>query len=72
MHFYLWQCPIDPSHIKKADDQLNATRMNVGPAGKQPSLRDTVWNEQVQRMVCWDGKPKFMQERGVDTKGGQS
>ena len=47
--------------------------MDVGPGGKQPSLRDTVWNGQVQRMVLEDGRPEgkrmkiVLQERSVDT-----
>ena len=32
-----------PSHRKVADDVLNADRINVGPGGKQPKMRDTVW-----------------------------
>ena len=45
--------------------------MNVGPGGKQPKMRDTVWGGAVQRLVDDDGVPKGMrivlQERGVDT-----
>ena len=62
-----------PSHRKVADDALNADRMNVGPGGKQPKMRDTVWGGQIQKLVDDEGIPKGMkivlQERGVDTTG---
>ena len=62
-----------PSHRKVADDALNADRMNVGPGGKQPVMRDTVWEGQVQKMVDACGIPKGMkiilEERGIDTRG---
>ena len=60
-----------PSHRKVADDALNADRMNVGPGGKQPKMRDAWWGGEVQKMVNEDGIPKGMrhilEERGVDT-----
>ena len=47
--------------------------MNVRPGGKQPIMRETVFNGEVQQMVLLDGRPKGMkmvlQERGVDTNG---
>lgn len=47
--------------------------MNVGVGGKQPILRDTVWNGEIQHLVLEDGRPKGMkmvlQERGIDTSG---
>ena len=62
-----------PSHRTIADNQLNVDKMNVSSGGKQPVMRDTVWNGNVQRMVLDDGKPKGMkivlEERGVDTHG---
>ena len=62
-----------PSHKKVADDQLDAEKMNVGVGGKQPILRDTVWNGEIQHLVLEDGRPKGMkmvlQERGIDTRG---
>ena len=62
-----------PSHRKIADNQLNVDKMNVSSGGKQPVMRDTVWNGNVQRMVLDDGRPKGMKiilkERGVDTHG---
>eukprot|EP00731_Ephydatia_muelleri_P008066 Em0004g404a len=57
--------------MKIADNQLNVDKMNVSSGGKQPVMRDTVWNGNVQRMVLDDGRPKGMKiilkERGVDT-----
>ena len=62
-----------PSHKKYTEDSLNVDRMNVRPGGKQPKLRDTVFNGQIQSMVLEDGQPKGMklvlEERGVDTTG---
>lgn len=47
--------------------------MNVRPGGKQPVMRDTIWNDCVQKMSLPDGTPKglkrVMQERGVDCSG---
>jgi hypothetical protein len=65
------------SHAKLADDTLNAANMNLNPDGKQPIMRNTSFNEQIQSMVFPDnyldeklrGKPKGMkiilQERGL-------
>ena len=62
-----------PSHRKVADDTPNADKMNVGPGGKQPKMRDTVWQGQIQKMVDGNGIPRGMkailEERGVDTTG---
>ena len=62
-----------PSHRKYPSDGLNASNLNVHPGGKQPKMRDTVWNGSNQSMVLADGTPKGMklvlQERGVDTRG---
>lgn len=62
-----------PSHMKKSEDALNAERMNVKDGGKQPMMKDTVWNGRVQRMVTPQGVQKGMktvlEERGVDTHG---
>ena len=52
---------------------LNAERMNVHDGGKQPFMKDTIWNGRVQRMVTAGGAQKGMktvlEERGVDTSG---
>ena len=47
-----------PSHRKVSDDSLNAAKMNVGPGGKQPVMRDTTWNGALQTMAWADGKAK--------------
>lgn len=58
-----------PSHKKYPPDGLNAASMNVYPGGKQPIMRDTIWNGETQQMVLRDGTAKGMklvlQERGV-------
>ncbi len=47
--------------------------MNVRDGGKQPFLRDTVWQGNVQRLVTSAGVQKGMktvlEERGVNTSG---
>lgn len=47
--------------------------MNVRDGGKQPFMRDTVWNGHVQKMVTPLGVQKGMrtvlEERGVNTVG---
>ena len=59
-----------PTHRKVADDALNADKMNVGPGGKQPAMRDTVWGGQIQHMVDDSAIPKVvLEERGIDTVG---
>ena len=62
-----------PSHKKCSEDSLNVNRMNVGPGGKQPVMKDTVHNGVVQHMVDGSGIPKGMklvlEERGIDTSG---
>ena len=62
-----------PSHMKTPEYALNVEKMNVKDGGKQPFLRDTYWNGQVQTMVTADGVQKglrtVLEERGVNTKG---
>ena len=61
------------NHRAFLEDALNAKRMNVGPGGSQPSMHDTIWNGQFQKMTLGDGTPKGMrlvlEERGVKTAG---
>ena len=47
-----------PSHRKFPKDGLNATTMNVKPGGKQPVMRDTVWDGKVQKMSLPDGNQR--------------
>ena len=62
-----------PSHKKCSDETLNAEKMNVRPGGKQPVMRSTFFNGEVQEMVLPNGQPKglkiVLEERGVDTRG---
>ena len=51
-----------PSHRKAAEDALNADRMNVGPGGKQPIMRDNIWGGVVQKMIDDAGTPKGMKK----------
>ena len=45
------------SHAAFASDALNAKTMNVKSGGKQPKMRDTIFNGQVQQMVFPDNHP---------------
>src|ERR1041384_2769783 len=45
------------SHAAFAADALNARAMNVKPGGKQPKMRDTIFDGQVQQMVFPDNYP---------------
>ena len=62
-----------PSHMKKPEDALNVDRMNVKDGGKQPFMRDSVWNGTIQQMVTPHGLQKGMrtvlEEKDVDTTG---
>ena len=62
-----------PPTAKIHDNALNADRMNVGPGGKQPKMRDTVWDGGVQKLVDNCGTPRDMravlEKGGVDTTG---
>ena len=40
-----------PLHKKISDDSLNVDKMNVNPGGKQPVMRNTTWNGEIQTMV---------------------
>lgn len=61
-----------PSHRKYPADGLNVASMNVYPGGKQAIMRDTVWNDNIQKMVLPDGAPKgvklLRQKCGIDVK----
>lgn len=67
----LWLFDQSSNHKAMAPDALIAHKMNVTPGGKQPAMRDTFHEGNVQRMVFDDGTPKglrrVLDERGVDT-----
>ena len=44
-----------PSHMKRPDDALNADKMYVKEGGKQPFMKQTVWNGKIQKMVTPEG-----------------
>ena len=58
-------------HCAYADDALVAHRMNVSDGGKQPFLRDTIWDGKLQKLVTEEGIQKgfksLLEERGVNT-----
>ncbi len=50
-------------------EELDASKMNLKPGGKQPRMHDTYWQGRLQRMVFPDGTPKnILSERGVDVR----
>ena len=70
-YHHIWCFDHSCGHTAFAEDALNASKMNKGPGGKQPKMRDTTWNGQTQSMTLPDGRPKgaalVLQERGYDT-----
>ena len=60
-------------HCAYADNALIAHKMNVSDGGKQPFLRDTMWDGKPQRMITPEGKQKglktVLEECGINVKG---
>jgi hypothetical protein len=66
-------------HKKRSDDALDAKRLNLKPGGKQPRMRETVWNGVRQSLVFppdhpdHPNQPKGAKalaiERGIDIHG---
>lgn len=60
-------------HCAYSDDALIAHKMNISDGGKQPFMRDTIWDGKPQKMVTSSGIQKGMksllEERGVNTNG---
>ena len=67
-YHHTWCFDHSCGHTAFAEDALIASKMNKGPGGKQPKMRDTVWNGQPQTMTLPDGRPKgaalVLEERG--------
>ena len=40
-----------PCHMKVAEDALNVDHMNVHPGGRQPKMRDMVWDGRCRKCV---------------------
>ena len=49
----------------KAKDALVANRMNLGPGGKQPIMRNTVWGEGVQQHMVYEEGDREWGEDGA-------
>ena len=64
----VWVFDHSSCHGAYSEDALNASQMNVKPGGKQPVMRNTVWQGKDQRMVFNIGIPKgliqVLKERG--------
>ena len=69
----VWIFDHSSCHGAFAEDALNAYKMNARPGGKQPLLRDTVWQGRVQKMVFSVGVAKgliqVLKERGKYRNG---
>ena len=57
-YHHIWCLDHSCGHTAFADDALNANKMSKGSGGKQPKMRDTVWNGQPQTLTLPDGRPK--------------
>ena len=72
-YHHIWCFDHSCGHTAYAENALIASKMNKGPGGKQPKMRDTMWNGQTQTLTLPDGCPKgaalVLEERGYDTKG---
>ena len=70
---HIWCFDHSCNHTAFAEDALIASKMNKGSGGKQPKMRDMVWNGQPQTMTLPDGRPKgaalVLEERGYNTRG---
>ena len=70
-YHHVWCLDHSCGHTTFAEDALIASKMSKGPGGKQPKMRDTVWNGQPQSLTLPDRQPKgapfVLQERGYDT-----
>ena len=64
----VWVFDHSGCHGAYSEDALNASRMNMKPGGKQPAMRNTVWQGKEQRMVFNICTPKgliqVLKERG--------
>ncbi|CAG8856041.1 17457_t:CDS:2, partial [Gigaspora margarita] len=56
------------SHIAFAKDALVASKMNLGPGGSVPKMRDTVWNGKRQSMIIKEDY-FVLTERGLWREG---
>ena len=69
----VWIFDHSSCHGAYSKDSLNAYKMNTKPGGKQPQMRDTVWNGKVQKLVFRIGIPKglmqVLNERGKYREG---
>ena len=64
----VWVFDHSSCHGAYAEDALNASKMNAKPGGKQPLMRDTIWDGKSQWMVFSIGVAKgliqVLKERG--------
>ena len=69
-YHHVWCFDHSCGHTAFAEDALIASKR---PGGKQPKMRDTVWNGQPCPMTLPDGQPKgaalVLEERGYNTRG---
>ena len=70
-HYWIFDC--SGLHAAFGEDALNAYHMNAKPGGKQPKMRDTIWNGKLQKMNFSNGTPLgciiVLREKGISTRG---
>lgn len=68
----VWIFDQSSCHAAKAENALDVSKMNVKPGGKQPAMRNTIWQGRVQQLTFNIGVPKGMkiilEERGINTR----
>jgi len=57
--------PADCGHARKAKDALVANRMNLGPGGKQPTMRDTIWGGGCRQRMVYEFGDREWEEYGA-------
>ena len=57
-YHHIWCFDHSCGHTAYAEDALITSKMNKGPGGKQPKMRDTEWDGQTQSLTLPDGCPK--------------
>ena len=55
---HVWVFDHSSGHTAFERDAFVASWLNKKPGGKQPPMRDTIWNGMPQKLVMEDGTPK--------------
>ena len=67
----IWLLDQSSGHTKMGEDSLNASKLDKKPGGKQPQMRDILYNGKLKGLVFDDettkGAETILNEGGVDT-----